>query len=292
MVKLGRGLIWLLSLGALGSLAAAQGAWDNASAAYKSDVKLATFKLAEPALPSLNTLKALSLNQRSAVADLLWLKNIQYFGEGNPYGKYPSLGALLNTITELDPKFEYPYEFGMTVLPFMDQAQAAVTLGERAQQAIPNNGLLTFYLASVYHLSIKDYRRAGDLYAKAATEPGAPGASKELAGVAYASNSNSLSDRLVAIAFWKTAAETAKDDSQKDLASRWYAHMQIVYSLELAAQQYKQAHGEYPANLQDLKDAGYIPQIPDSPIGRYLILDPKTGRIDFSQSKGDQVPTG
>lgn len=290
MARISRGATWLLVIVILGSIAASQATWENVSAGYRDEVKVAAVKLAEPALPPLSTLKALSLNQRGAIADLLWLKTIQYFGQGNPYGNYPSLGAILNTITQLDPKFEYPYEFGMIVLPFMQQTSAAVELGERAQTAIPNNGLLTFYLASVYHLNVKDYRRAGDLYAKAANQPGAPGASRELAGVAYSSSETSLSDRLVAIAFWKTAFDNAKDDSQRDLASRWYAHMQIVYALETAALKYKADKGAYPQNLQDLKDTGYISEIPTSPIGRFLILDPNTGRIDFSKSTGDQVP--
>jgi tetratricopeptide (TPR) repeat protein len=282
---LSRGTTWLLTLLTMGSIAASQAMWDNASAGYHADVKLAAVKLAEPALPSLNTLKALSLNQGPVIADLLWLQTIQYFGQGNPYGKYPSLGSILNTITQLDPKFEYPYEFGMIVLPFMDQTPAAVNLGERAQTAIPNNGLLTFYLASVYHLNVKDFKRAGDLYSKASTQPGAPGAAQELAGVAYAAKSDSLGDRQVALAFWKAAFDNAKDDGGRDIAARWYAHMQIVYSLEVAAQSYKAAQGSYPQNIQDLKDAGYISVYPVSPINRLLILNPETGRIDFSKVK-------
>jgi tetratricopeptide (TPR) repeat protein len=231
VIKLSRSLTWFLCLLALGSVSALQSLWDESAEQYQSNIKLAAVQIAEPALPSVTALKALSIHQPSAIADLLWLKSIQYFGEGNPYGKYPSLGAILDTITQLDPKFEYPYEFGMTVLPFMEQTKAAVTIGERAQTALPNNGLLTFYLASVYHLNVKDYRRAGDLYAKAATEPGAPASSQELAGVAYSSSATSLSDREVALAFWKVAFDNAKDDAGKDLAGRWYAHMQIVYSL-------------------------------------------------------------
>ncbi len=283
MVKVTRVVTWLLCIGALVSLATSQGAWDAAAAPYQAQVKKAALMLAEPALPSVPALKALSLNQNSAMADLIWLENIQYFGQGNPYGQYPAMGSLLNTITELDPKFNYPYQFGMIVLPFMSQASAAVELGERAQREIPNDGLLTFYLASVYHLNVKDYKRAGDLYLKASTQPGGPGASKELAGVAYASDSNSLADRQVALAFWKTALDNAKDDSERNVAANWYAHMQIVYALELAAKQYKTDKGTYPQNLTDLKDAGYISSIPKSPIGRLLILNAATGRINFSQ---------
>ncbi|HSI20555.1 MAG TPA: hypothetical protein VLA04_02490 [Verrucomicrobiae bacterium] len=276
---------WAIALLALTSLASAQGMSDTASAGYKKEKKKAAILLAEPALPSLTSLKALSINQRGAMADLLWLKSIQYFGQGNPYGQYPSLGAVVNTITELDPKFSYAYEFGMVVLPFMGQTPIAVTMGERAQTAIPNDGLLTFYLASVYHLNVKDYKKAGALYDKASREPGAPLASRELAGVALASVDDSLSDRLAAQAFWKAVFENAKDESEKERAARWYAHLEVVYDLEQFAEQYKQDKGAYPQNLEELKNAGYIAAVPESPIGRFLILNPETGRIDFSKSR-------
>jgi tetratricopeptide (TPR) repeat protein len=206
---------------------------------------------------------------------------VQYFGQGNPYGKYPSLGKIVDTITTLDPKFEYPYEFGMIVLPFMDQTDVAAKIGERAQQAIPGNGLLSFYLAGVYHINVKDYKKAADLYAKSAAE-GGPGAAKELAGVALASVNGTLSDRQAALAFWKTVFDNAKDDAERDRAANWYGHMQLVYALELAAEQFHKDKGHYPASLEELRDAKYIPGIPQSPIGRRLDLDPATGKIDFS----------
>lgn len=284
-MKLSRGWLWVLSLLALVSIGSLQAVWDTAAAPYKTERKKAALLLAEPALPTVTNLKFLSLNQRGALADLLWLKSIQYFGQGNPYGKYPSLGKIMDTVTRLDPKFAYPYAFSLVVLPYMDQTPIAIEIGERAQTALPGDGLLTFYLASAYHLNVKDYARAGALYEKASREKGAPPASKELAGVALSSANTSSADRLAALAFWKTVFDNANDDSERDRAAKWYGHMQVVYALEQAAEQYKKEQGSYPENLEVLRDKGYIPSIPDSPINRLLVLNPETGRIDFSQSK-------
>jgi tetratricopeptide (TPR) repeat protein len=227
----------------------------------------------------------LSLNQPQALADLLWLKNVQYFGQGNPYGKYPSLGKLLDTITTLDPKFSYPYEFGLIVLPFMDQTDSAIALGERAQRELPGNGLLTYYLATVYHLTVKDYGKAGALYQKASTETGAPGASRELAGVALSSQDDSLAERQAALVFWKTVYENARDEGERERAARWFAHMQLVIDIESAAIDYKKVTGRYPVSIDELVRYGSLPGTPTSPIGRMLHLSPETGKVDYGDAR-------
>ena len=170
----------------------------------------------------------------------------QYFGGGTPYGTFAALPKLLDTITQLDPQFEYPYEFALTVLPFTGGTSTAVTLGERAQTALPGNGLLTFYLASVYQINLKDYAASARLYQKAATEAGSPTAAQQLAGVSLARINNTLDDRLVALTFWKAAFDNAKNDDDRKRAKDWYEHLSIVYSLEQKIAEYKKQYGSFP----------------------------------------------
>jgi tetratricopeptide (TPR) repeat protein len=215
------------------------------------------------------------------MADIVWLQTIQYFGAGTPYGKYKSLGSLLDTITQLDPKFEYPYEFGLVVLPFMDQTDMAIKLGERAQKEIPNNGLLSYYLASDYHLYKKDYAKAAKYYQLASTQPGSPTAAKTLAATALGQVDNSIDDRLVAAEFWKTVFDSTSDPDRKELAARWYKQMQDIYAIEKAAIAYKAKTGSFPHTQTDLVQAGFIASEFVSPVGRELKLDPATGKVNF-----------
>ena len=268
---------------ALISVSSAQGIYDTASAPFVKAKELSAIKLAEPALPSSKALTILSLGNTSALADLLWIDTIQYFGAGNPYQNYPSLGKLATTITDLDPKFEKPYEFSLVTLPFMGQSDTAVTLGLKAQTTIPNNGLLTYYLATVYHLNFKDYANAAKYYKLASTEPGAPGAAALLAATSLDQISNSLNDRLIAASFWQTVYENATNEDEKARAKSWYEQMQIVYSIELSASQYKTKYGSYPVSLDALVQTGYLSSVPVSPVNRKLSLDPQTGKVDFSQ---------
>lgn len=246
-------------------------------------IKKASLQFDEPLLPSNEALQFLSLGQKSAVADLIWLQTIQYFGGGNPYGQYPALGSILDRVTSLDPKFEYPYQFALVVLPFMGQAKAAAALGERAQLNIPNNGLLTFYLATTYQLSLRDYTKAAFYYQKAASFPDAPGAAKSLAGISLTQINNSLSDRLVAMEFWKTVYKNSNDPDEKKRAQEWYQHMGIVYTVESKAQEFKQKNNRFPESLKEMVTAGYLQELPVSPINRELVYHSSTGTLTFDR---------
>jgi hypothetical protein len=285
-----RGGIWLLVALTMVSISAAQGTYDYANHPFATAQKKYAVDFSEPLIPNLTTLRLLSLGDVQLLADAIWLQTIQYFGTGTPYGQFKSLPKLMETITQLDPGFTYGYEFSLVVLPFMNASETAARIGEQAQVemkkgTLPVNGLLTFYLASVYQINIKDYKRAGALYQKASTEPGAPSAAKVLAGVSLSKVNATLNDRIVALTFWKTVFDNAKNPDEKDRAKNWFDNMQIVYDLEVLTAKYKEQNGAYPSTLQDLVTKQYIGSIPESPIKREFVLNPLTGRISFDHLK-------
>lgn len=287
---LSRAGIWLLVVLTLVSISAAQGTYDYANHPFAAAQKKYAVNFSEPLIPNLTTLRLLSLGDFQLLADAIWLQTIQYFGTGTPYGQFKSLPKLMETITQLDPGFEYGYEFSLIVLPFMNASDSAARIGEQAQEemkkgTLPVNGLLTFYLASVYQINIKDYKRAGALYEKASHEPGAPGAALVLAGVSLSKVNATLNDRLVALSFWKTVYDNAKNPDEKDRAKNWFENMQVVYNLEVLVAKYKNQYGVFPSTLQDLVTKNYLSSIPESPIKREFVLSPLTGRISFDHLK-------
>jgi hypothetical protein len=273
---------WLFAILVAASLASIQAMTDTTASASQQATRQAILNHGEPLLPSLPVLKLLSFGNQPLAADLLWLQTIQYFGGGAPTGSYPTLGKMVERIVELDPQFSYPYEFGLVVLPFMNQTETAERIGLQARQELPENGLLTFYLATVYHLNIFDYQKAAELYELAATQEGAPPATLKLAEVARKQIANSVTNREAAKIFWRTAAEQARNDQEYEWAIRWLTHMEIVDSLEIAARQFKNEHGRFPANLEELKEDGKIGTIPRSPLNRRFILEPD-GSVSFDE---------
>lgn len=287
--SLPRGLIWVLVLLSIASLAAIQALYDQGSSSFRKDVLRAILRNEQPLIPSVQALKFISLGDKPLMADILWLANIQIFGAGNPYGRYPAMGPMLNSITQLDPKFEYPYEFAQVVLPFENGTDSAITIGERQQKELPGNGLLTYYLASTYLLNKKDYQKAAFYFKKAADEPGSPTAARVLAGTALDKINGTLDDRLIAIDYWKNVYDTARTDAEKERAGNWFIHMQMVYQLESIALDFKSQHGRFPNNLQEMVDLKLIPGIPQPPTGRILVLDNKTGQINYDHVNPDAL---
>ena len=281
-LQLGRFHYWFLSLLTVGALISCQAGYDLASQVFLSKTRTAILSNDQPLLPSVGILKLMSLNNEPLLADLIWLQTIQYFGSGNPYGMYPALGPMTDTVTQLDPQFSYPYEFGMVILPFMGRAEQAEKLGLRAQQYLPKEGLLTYYLASVYQLNIRDYKKAAYYYDLASTEPGSPTAASQLANVSRAQIHNSMEDREAAKVFWGTAIKNARNPDEKIRAENWLAQIEIVESLEIAATQFKNQNNRFPNSLQELVDGKFISSIPTSPIHRKLLLQ-SDGTINFDQ---------
>lgn len=276
-------VVFVLLVG--GSLVATQMSYDQVSADFHKDMKKAILQRENPLIPSVKVLKLMSLNNQPVVADLLWLQSIQYFGQGSPYGMYPALGPMVDAATQVDPKFEYPYEFGMVVLPFMgpDRVKIAEQMGLRAQDAISNNGLLSFYLGSIYQLNLKDYKKAAYYYDLASKQPGAPPAAAQLAGVSYNQITDSIQDRAVAMTFWETVYKNATTDEEKARAKGWFEQMKLVFELEMAASEFNHTNGRYPKDYQEMIDAKLIPGYPVSPVHRILAYDPNTGRVSFDQ---------
>lgn len=261
------------------SVASTQAVFDRSVRGFRKDVRKSIIQLNDPLVPSVSVLKALSLGNPSAAADYLWLKSIQYFGTSTPYGKYPTLAPLVDTITQLDPKFEYPYEFAMITLPFMDKSREAAVIGARGAENFPNSGWMNYYLGTVYHLNLKDYKNAFTYYERASKLPDAPGAASSLAGTVLNQITDTVDDRLAAAVFWEAVYEKAKTEEQRETAKNWFLQMQILYTIELNAERYKTQFGSYPETLQDLVTKGYMKEIPASPVDREYVWNASTGKV-------------
>jgi tetratricopeptide (TPR) repeat protein len=282
-----RSLSWLIALAALGSTAMVQYNFDTAAADSRIKLFNAVRTSEQVLLPPANVLKLVSLGHPSLAADLVWLQAIQYFGNAGSNATYAALPDYLETVTTLDPKFAYPYQLGTVSLPFMNKADEAIALGEQGIREVPNDGMIAYYLATVYHLNRKDYQRAHEVYLLASEREGAPEAARILAGVVLNAERSSLNDSVVSILFWDNVYKTARSDAEKKIAERWREHMKIVYFLEQAAAKYSTDTGSYPESVETLVTSGYIDAIPKSPNGRLFIADPAKKAILFNKLDPD-----
>lgn len=264
-------ICWILAGGTLYAI-------DQRVAVARAESDLRQVPPLEP--PSPTAIKAASLGFTRAAADVVWLSTIQYFGGGNPNERYSALPALLRTIVSLDPDFEYPYLFGGLVLPWQNDARAALQLLDDGQARFPNNGLMPYYAGAIARIQLNDNQRAAAYFQRAARTPGAPPAATLLAGVSL----TEADDRQVALAWWDGVVQTATDVTIRDRAIAWRDHLRLILYLEQLIQ--KEDGQTKPAitSLSDLVNRHILKDVPISPLGLPLRYDAQSKRVELDRS--------
>lgn len=227
----------------------------------------------EPLSPA--TTKLVSFGATEFLADWYWLQTIQYYGGGDPSGKYRKLAELFNIVTELSPKFQAAYQTGLLVLPGEGFKQEAINLGHKGEQNIPTSWEIPYYTGLDYHIYLKDYLSAAKEFEKSASLPGAGPNVRYFAAIYY----SQADQRQTALALFKNIYDTTKDDFIKDRTKKYIEHLEEVFYLQDAVKSFHQKFGRYPTTLQELVDQKIIPQVPVSPLNRQFTLNSSTGEI-------------
>lgn len=192
-----------------------------------------------------------SFGARETIADLYWISLIQYIG-GNviqaDYKKY--MARIVDLVTDLSPKFSYPVEVSLILLPdsnklyetysdmeIDEQRKSAIQLGEKMmsqscdaeklkkieqtsnlwdlleKKELRNpchNGMIPYYMGYVYYFNENNPAKSAEYYKIATTQDDAP----EFARNMYAIMSGKWGERKKSIAlFLSLAGNDKKEDS-------------------------------------------------------------------------------
>lgn len=237
--------------------------------------------LIEPHPLPADVLKKSSLGLNNLIADVIWLQTIQYYGGGLPYERYRELAKLIETTTELDPKFAYPYSFGLLILPGEGFTKEAIKLGEKGLKNpnLKNNWEIPYYMAITYRFNLKDKKQAAKYFEMASKRPGAP----EMAGLMAGINYEKANQRLVAYKIYEGLYKKASNSYVRQRAKDYMDHLVIMESLERAGQIYKEKYGNFPVAVQDLVTKKIIQGIPEDPLKRGFVINPQTGLVSDGQ---------
>jgi tetratricopeptide (TPR) repeat protein len=132
-------------------------------------------------LPAL-VLRTASAGYEALLSDWYWLEAIQYFGtEAYEANHYSGLAPYLTAAVDLDPEFDFVYQFGGEVLPTRDHTTklwyntgAAIELLERGMESSSTRWQIPVLLAYCLYTYRGDYTRAGHILEQAANRPRAP----------------------------------------------------------------------------------------------------------------------
>ncbi len=139
-------------------------------------------------LPSAEFLHYASLGYRAMLADLMWIRATQYFGEElarrralreagklrESQERYKFLFPLLDLTVSLDPQFVNAYRFGGLLLTVVKRYDEAIALYEKGYAANPDRWEMPHDLGRLYYLDLKDSEKALYWWAIAIRLPGRP----------------------------------------------------------------------------------------------------------------------
>jgi hypothetical protein len=229
-------------------------------------------------LPNEHLLTHFTGGMNTIVADLLWLRCIQYTAEHfRGDGKFVWLDHMCRTITDLDPNFVPVYRFGGIFLAALKaDDDASIELLRKGIANNPEAWELSYEAAMIYLLNRRDRPESPAMAAQYLAMSVETGEAPEFVMTLAESLSTQHDLGAVERQMWANLAE-GDDKFMSDLAQRKLIELQIreqVALLNEAMTRYADRHGTPAATLDELITGGILsemPQQPDPLGGRYVI---------------------
>jgi len=223
------------------------------------------------------------------MADVYWLRTVQYFGGQRAFARekrFELLHPLIEITTTLDPRLEIAYRYGAVFLAEPPPVGAGrprdgIEVLEKGAAALPHSWRLRQDLGFFHFLFLHDPHRAAEILFEAAEMPGAAFWLKTLAADIVGKGG----DRQTARRMWRQMYEQAEEGVIK-----WNAlvRLQMLDALDQAdaltvrVAQLERQTGRRPRALAELTTFGIPPRALADPTGVAFEYDAATGRVSVS----------
>jgi tetratricopeptide (TPR) repeat protein len=231
-------------------------------------------------LPESRVLHAAALGHSNLLADVIWLRAIQYYGEHRLTDRnYPEAERLFRTIYDLDPAFKGATRFGALILAQdARDPSGALELLERAERDHPRAWEYPFDQGFIHQAIRKSYAEAAEDYRRASQKPGAPDLAARLAGLSYAR----LGDRSAARDVWNAVLADPPNEMMRRIAARGLKNLELEETEEHLTQvvaHFKEKRGRFPDEWREIAEAGLLKEPPVEPFGGKYFIDPSDGKV-------------
>jgi hypothetical protein len=242
-----------------------------ASFSYRIDLTRSPHELIGELMyfPSGIAVKAVSMGFYAPLADFVWLRFIQYYGEHRLTDKkFELMFHILDILTTLDKHFTYAYTLGAFMLTHdAKRPDQARKLLKKGMNSVPDDWRHPYIYGFIHYVFIKDYKTAQVYFRLSAQKPGAPEMCRRWA--AYTTYFK-LGDRRASLAMWIDFYNTTENPEEKQLADIYIKRIKMEIDLELLNEklhEFTTIHGFTPKSLQRLVNSGLLDSIPSEPHG-------------------------
>jgi hypothetical protein len=168
--------------------------------------------------PSGRFLKEASLGHETTVADMAWLRAIQYYGTHRQTDQvYDMAGHIFEVVTTLDPLFRNAYIFGGLVLAQdAGDVDGGVELLLKGISNLPDEWLLPFEVGFIYYICSADMEQAQRWFMEAAAKPDHPESVERFAAFCAARSG----DLKTALRLWVQLYESTNNEYVRQMAER------------------------------------------------------------------------
>ncbi|MEO5763394.1 MAG: hypothetical protein ABIR28_13905 [Vicinamibacteria bacterium] len=234
--------------------------------------------------------RSLSIGFSDVLADIYWLRAVQYYGRQHTAGApthYTDLLPLLDTAAELDPRFEIIYRYGSVFLSEPHPTGAGrpldgVALLQKGSRLNPNSWQLRQDEGLAQFFYLNDATAASVVLAQGAEIPGAPFWMKPLAAQVLAKGGELES----ALQLWTILYEQSEPGYLKENAAGQMKMTQNKILARRVGQQwaaYQARTGDKETSLSSLKARGLVETDVDL-AGTRFDGDPATATVTTSTS--------
>jgi hypothetical protein len=237
-------------------------------------------------IPSGKGLELISFGYRNAVADILWLNTLSYFGKHFASDKnYDWLSHMCGLITRLNPKVFDPYYFCATMLGWeVNEPQKAIDILTSATEAHPDDWFF-FYQRGFYRLYfLKDGEGAIKDFTEASHRPNAHPVAARLA----AKKISDLDNPDTAIRF---LLDTIRRTSDPDQRTAFEERLKELYyerdlqAIEQGIRYFEANAGHAASSLEELIKSGIYTGPVTDPFGGSYGISPDGSKAISSSGK-------
>jgi hypothetical protein len=224
------------------------------------------------------------------LADVYWLRTVQYYGVRRAYAtqtRFELLQPLVEITVTLDPRLEIAYRYGAVFLaePLPAGAgrpEAAVALLERGLRAMPSNWRLAQQAGFFRFFYLHDPAGASRVLLEASRIPGAPFWLRTMAADVLArGGERELSRRI-----WTTMYQQSEEGAMRQNALSNLLRLDAldrIDSLQAAVKEFNRRAGRFPGSLDELARSGLMPAPAVDPTDVPFDYHPQTGMLAVSR---------